>query len=69
MKVPLNLGWLSENDLLQNSLVLRQFRLLSVAIDGLRIECVDGKGKTVYMLNWQDNLMFTLDELKQLGFE
>lgn len=68
-KVPLSVAWLSENDMLEKA--LKQVGLTLPKVDSKGAAVIDTTGKEVKSihLNWEDNVLFTINQLKKLGFE
>ncbi len=69
MKIPLHIGWLAENNML-----VKAAGLLGHAVDiGTAGEdgvyCLAQPDGAPYKMDWDDYLLFTLAQLKELGFE
>lgn len=71
MKVPLRVGWLSENGLLE-----RAGKLVGLEIDpssanpnGVLAHPVDSTQKKVVLLLWGDEIQLEVAQLIELGFE
>jgi hypothetical protein len=66
MKVPLSVGWLSENDLLTAAGKLLGYTFSTPSEIGIQAKFVDGVPESVV---WSDSLLFTTTQLAELGFE
>ena len=65
MKVPLKVGWLSENDLLVKAATIVGYAYIPGSADEHGCEVLPGPVR----LLWGDYLMFTVAQLLELGFE
>lgn len=68
MKVPLQLSWLQENDLLVKAAILLGYAVVPGSADPKGIKMIGAGGKQMWMA-WEIYFIFTLAQLKQLGFE
>jgi hypothetical protein len=67
MRVHLNVGWLSENDLL-----VKAGQVLGIVVDpktATEKGCQALTSSGPMQLEWELDLLFTLAQLKELGFE
>jgi hypothetical protein len=68
-KVPLSIGWLSENELLEPAAKLLGYEIKPKTADSTGINAVDQNGGLIF-LNWEDDsFTFTLAQLQALGFD
>jgi hypothetical protein len=68
MKVPLQVSWLQENDLLTKAAILLGYAIVPGSADDKGIKALEPGGR-IFALAWEVYFQFTLAQLKELGFE
>src|SRR5215831_15763064 len=74
-KVPLNVGWLSENDLLTKAAGMLGYELGPANEESIIVtrhkdaKPADYPSVYPFYMMWDENLMFTVAQLLELGFE
>jgi hypothetical protein len=68
MRVPIQVSWLQENELLPPAAILLGYAIVPGTADAKGITMI-GPGGRQFGMTWELYLTFTLAQLKELGFE